>query len=180
MSALEKTITELKGKHLPLLEPDLGARVASLEFSVFMDLLARWLFAKQWPCDLDPKVPLPVGKLSEEKVKVLGIHWAKVVDRKYPTLGFTAASGLLDESQEDPDQDQAVDLQSLRSLKRNLSSCPDPDALRFKRATRSRWSGGCRGAIPQPGKPEFRKDITQGGPRGSSRAGQILRCAWCS
>ena len=158
---------------MPLLEPALGARVANLEFSVYMDLLVMCLFAKQWPCDLDPKVSLPVGKFSEEKVKALGIHWAKVVDQKYPTLGFAAASGLLEESQEDPGQDPAVDLQRLRSLKRNLSSCPDPDARRFKRGDEVTVVRRMSWTIPQPGKPDFRKDITQGtdgGHRGLGRS----------
>ena len=76
VAALEKTIRELKTKYLPFLVPALGERTAALEFAVYMDLVIRCLFSKQWPADLNPKVSLPVGKFSQEKVKALGVHWA--------------------------------------------------------------------------------------------------------
>ena len=84
---LEKTFRDLKAKYLPILEQHLGARVAKLEITAFFDLIIRSLFCRAWP-PLEPRVALPVGKFSEEKIQSLAVHWAKVVDTKHPTLHF--------------------------------------------------------------------------------------------
>ena len=73
VNQLEKAFRDLKNQYLPLLENALGPRVARLEIMVRMTLLARCLFCKAWP-QLEPRVTLPVGKFSEEKIQALGVH----------------------------------------------------------------------------------------------------------
>ena len=90
---LEKTFRDLKAKYLPILEQHLGTRVAKLEITVFFDLIVRSLFCRAWPL-LEPRVTLPVGKFSEEKIHSLAVHWAKVVDTKHPTLHFASLANL--------------------------------------------------------------------------------------
>ena len=101
VNQLEKSFRDLKTSYLPLLEKALGPRVARLEIAVYMTLLIRCVFCKAWP-QLEPRVTLPVGKFSEEKIRALGVHWAKVMDLKHPTLGLAQAAGLQDEPKDDP------------------------------------------------------------------------------
>ena len=160
VNQLEKTIRDLKGKYLPILEQSLSQRAAHLEMTVYIDLIMRCLFSKNWPVNLEPKLTIPVGKFAEEKIQSLGVHWAKVLDLKHPSLGFAKASGLQDESKDETVPD--VDLEGLRSLKRNPSSGPDPDVPKFTRGDavtvvrRMSWS------LPQKGAPKYRRDIIEG------------------
>ena len=131
MNQLEKTIRDLKAKYMPILEKGLGERVARLEITAFMNLIARCLFSKPWPL-LEPRVTLPVGRFLEDKVKSLAVHWAKVVDLSHPTLGFAAAAGL-DEAVENASVDVPVDLENLRPLKRSISGGPEPEGPKFNR-----------------------------------------------
>jgi hypothetical protein len=72
-----------------------------------MDLIIMCLVCKAWPV-VEPRVTLPVGKFSEEKIKASGLHWAKVVDLKFPTLGFAEAASLQAEVKEDATTQQDV------------------------------------------------------------------------
>ena len=56
---------------MPILEKALGARVARLEITVYMDLFIRCMLCKLWP-HLDPRVTLSVGKLSQDEFQALG------------------------------------------------------------------------------------------------------------
>jgi hypothetical protein len=158
---LEKACRDLKTWYLPLLEKALGPRLARLEIAVYMTLLIRCVFCKAWP-QLEPRVTLPVGKFSEEKIRALGVHWAKVMDLKHPTLGLGQAAGLQDEATEDPMIQQEVDLDNLRTLRKNKSNGPEPDAPEFKRGDevtvvrRTSWT------IPLKNKPKFRKGLAEG------------------
>ena len=162
VNQLEKTIRDLKSQYLPILEKGLGERIARLEMTVYIILIIRCMFSKSWLVDIEPKVTLPVGKFSEDKIKSLGAHWAKVMDLKHPTLGFAEAAGLQEDVDLDPTIQVDVDLENLRSLTRTLSGGPEPDAPKFNRGddvTVIRRMSLC---LPQKTNPKFRKDICEG------------------
>ena len=68
---------------------------------MYIDLIIRCLLNKQWPSNLEIKLTLPLGKFSNEKIKALGIHWARLVHLKHPDMNFPATSGLVGEEVED-------------------------------------------------------------------------------
>ena len=160
---VETTIRDLKAKYLPILEKcGLSTRNARLEITAYMDLIIRCLFNKPWP-ESDVPLKAPVGKFSEEKIKALGIHWAKKVDLSNPGIGFAEAAGL-QETGEQPDEDSqmAVDLGNLRNLKRSVSGGPDPDNNQFKRGDAVTVIRRMSWLLPQKSNPSFRKDIVEG------------------
>ena len=159
---LEKTIRDIKAKYLPILSQGLSDRLARLEITVYINLIIRCLFAKHWPANLEIKVDLPLGKFSEEKVKSLGHHWAKVVDLKHPTIGFADASGLKAPEKEDPASNQAIDLEGLKSLKRTVSEGPNPEGPKFQRGDEVTVIRRMSWHLPQKGAAKFRKDIAEG------------------
>ena len=65
---VETNIRDTRNNYLPLLRPSLGDRVAKLELAMYIDMILRCLFSKPWPCS-EPKVNLPVGRLSVEKFR---------------------------------------------------------------------------------------------------------------
>ena len=77
LGLFETTLEDLRNKYLPILEEVVGQRVARLELSVYMGLVIRCLFTKPWPEDMVPPVTLAPGKYNSEKLKALGVHWAK-------------------------------------------------------------------------------------------------------
>jgi hypothetical protein len=162
VNQLETTIRDLKAKYLPLLSASLGPRVARLEITEYMDLILRSLFGKPWPEKMEPKVTLPVGKFSEEKVKALGIHWAKVVDLKHKSCGFAAAAGLQPLEEEQEGNSVFVDLENLRALKRDPSGGPDPQGPQFKRGDAVTVIRRMSWTLPRKSNPNFRKDVTEG------------------
>ena len=162
VNQLEKTIRDLKSKYLPILDKHLGERQARLEFTVYMDLLIRCMFNKPWPLDLPIKLSLPVGKFSEEKVKALGVHWAKIMDLQHPTVGFAEAAGLKEEASEDPETKQGVDLENLRCLQKSISDGPEPDGPKFKRGDAVTVIRRMSWILPQKDNPKFRKDLVEG------------------
>ena len=161
VNELEKTIRDLKSKYLPILEKHLGDRVGRLEMTTYIILIIRCLFAKPWPV-LEPKMTLPVGKFDQAKIKSLGTHWAKVVDLRHPSLGFAELAGLQEQVKEDPEILQDVDLENLRTLKKNPSGGPDPDAPKYKRGDEVTVIRKMTWALPQKNNPNFRKDLKEG------------------
>ena len=158
---LETKLRELKSKYLPILESSLSEREARLEMANYVCLVLRCLFSKPWP--VDSKMTLKLGNFSEEKVREIGVHWAKSLDLKYPEFNFAEASGLTEEPKEDDEPDTEVDLRDLRSLKKVSSEGPDPDlGPKFSRGDevtvirRFTWN------IPQKGQPKYRKDLVEG------------------
>ena len=162
VNQLEKTIRDLKTKYLPILEKSLGSRLARLELTVFINLIIRCLFAKPWP-ELQPKITMAPGKYSEDKIKSLSIHWAKVLDLQHPTLGFAQEAGLQAEDEEgDEDSCVPVDLENLRSLKRSASGGPDPEGPKFKRGDEVSVIRKMTWSLPQKNNPNYRKDLPEG------------------
>ena len=161
---VEQTIRDLKKKYLPYLEPTLGECGAQLEMATYISLILRSLFAKPWPADMDPKVTLPVGKFSAETIKAIGIHWAAVVDRKHPGIGFAEAAGLKPEEKGggEDDDSQAVSVEGLKSLKRKTSDGPEPAAPKFKKDDEVTVINRMTWTVKTKDKPSFRKDIIEG------------------
>ena len=159
---LEEKIREIKGTYLALLEQGLSPSLARLDIQVFVDLILRCLFNKPWP-QVEPKLNLPVGKFSVEKIEDLATHWAKLVDLKHPGLNFAETPGL-QQSTKTHEETKEVDLGGLIELKRSSSEGTDPvdmgpmvtrgDEVTVVR--RMSW------ALPQKGQPTFRKDIVEG------------------
>ena len=128
-----------------------------------MDMIIRCLFSKPWP-DVEPKVTLRVGQFSVEKVEELGPCWASVVDLKHPGLGFAASAGLVSDDKDKKDEEgKQVDLGSLRQVTRSISDGPDPGLdPKFKKGDEVTMIKRMTWSFPQPGAPNYRKDIMEG------------------
>ena len=98
------------------------------ETKVYIDMIMRCLFAKPWPL-VEPRVLLPVGKFTAEKIKDLGPSWAKVVDHGHPSLDFAASAGLMSDDKESllqrEEDNKELDLVPLRKATRNLRDGPE-------------------------------------------------------
>ena len=107
-----------------------------------------------------------MGKFSEEKTQALGVHWAKVMGLKHPTLGLAQAAGLQEKVKDDPAIQQEADLENLRSLRKTNRNGPEPEAPKFKRGDevtvvrRMSWS------IPLKHTAKFRRGLSEGGTEG--------------
>ena len=162
--ALEKKIAELRTLYLPILEKDLGAKQARLEFAVLTDLVIRALLSKPFP----PGFKGPGGTngtYSEEKIKVLMKMWAKKIDEVHPSLGFSALTGLQEIIVEDEGEAKqpSVDLRLLKTrVSDEMSGTVPPAPPKFSRgdlvtvAIRMTWD------IPTPANEKYRKNITVG------------------
>ena len=165
VAEVEKKIREIRGEYLPILETTLSPKQARLELAVYVDLIIRCLFSKQWPSNL-PKRSLAMGKFSSERVRDLGIVWAQLLDSRFPDMGFAAATGLQPSESAEGEESQEVPLGNLRDLKRNPSAAsadgPTTSSATFQRgdlvtvARRMSWP------VPRPNNAEFRRDITVG------------------
>ena len=169
LKLLENRCRESRSKFLPLLENHLSESMARIELQVYLDLLIRCVFNKPWP-KLEPKVVLPCGKFCVEKMEDLAVHWAKVMDLKYPDLNFAEAAGLQDKAMKAPAEDlqKEIDLKTLsssRELKRNLSEGEGPEVdleCKFKRGDEVTVVRRMSWILPQPGNPKYRKDLVEG------------------
>ena len=155
---VEEALIDLRAKYLPTLIESLGELVAGLEMAVYAGLVVRCVIGKGWPEDMMPRLTVPIGKLSNEKILDLGKHWAKVVDLKYPGISFAESAGLLVE-----DESQELDSQEvgLKALKRS-ASCPEPEATKFKRGDSATVIKRMSWPLPTKKNPEFRKDLVEG------------------
>ena len=163
---LETTIREIRNKYLPLLSSSLGDRVARLEVAVYIGMIMRCLFAKPWPL-VEPRVLLPVGKFSAEKIKDLAHSWAKVVDHRHPSLNFAASTGLLVEDKESlmqrEEDSKELNLDPIRKVTRCLSDGPEPDlGSKFTKGDEVTVTRRVSWVIPQPDDPKYKKDINVG------------------
>ena len=162
VNQMEKTIRNLKTTYLEILEQGMSERQARLEVTTLIGLVLRCMFAKPWPENMVPKVALPVGKFSEEKIKAILIQWAKIVDKNHPTLKFADLADLHPAADVDHEGSQEVELEGLKVLKRNDSGGPEPDGPKFKRGDevtvirRMSWN------IVTKKNPKFKKDINEG------------------
>ena len=68
----------------PLLDMPAPARDA---VAACLDFVIMRLFAKPWP-PLQPKVSLPQGGLTQEKIRDVGAAWAKYLGCKCTHLNF--------------------------------------------------------------------------------------------
>ena len=88
-----------------------------------------------------PALTLPLGKYSQAKVEALGLHWAKVVHARHPGTCFAAKAGLEPPPTEGPAEEESVDLEGLRGLKKHPSTGPEPEVPASIAAMQSLWSG---------------------------------------
>ena len=132
---------------------------------MYLDLIIRCLFSKQWPSSLEPKVTLPVGKFSQEKIRDLGVAWAKYLDCKHKDLNFAEASELREAPEEDQEDTKEVNLQSLRVLKKVVSEGPPPDLVpKFARGDAVTVIRRVTWKFPVEGNAKYRKDLGVGTP----------------
>ena len=161
LGSLETKIRELKSMYLPILERSLSVREARLEMANYVCLILRCLFSKPWPAG--STMPLKLGNFSEDKIRLIGVQWAKSLDLKYPEFNFAEASGLAEEPKEDDEPDTEVDLRDLRTLKKVSSEGPDPDlGPKFSRGDEVTVIRRFTWTIPQKGQPKYRKDLVEG------------------
>ena len=160
--AVDNKIREVRNEYLPLLEKFLSPRQARLEVQVFIDLILRCLLTKPWPT-FEKKLSLPAGKYSNEKVTLLGIFWASLVDLRYPDSQFSSSSCLVGENTETQEAQQEVNLEAIRTLKKSSSDAAAPEILpKLKRGylvtvvRRMSWQ------VPLTGKEDYRKDLVIG------------------
>ena len=55
--------------------------------------------------------------MSQEKIRDLGVAWAKYLDCKHKDLNFGEASELREAAEEDKDESKEVHVESIRNLK---------------------------------------------------------------
>ena len=147
-------LRDIRAKLLAPLEAIAGPSQARLDLAVLADLLVRCLIAKQWPGSLwvaSPRIKTllhqaGLGKFSVEKVNQLKRIWALWVEEQNPGQDFAKDLGLtLEKPQEDiqdKPEDVAVDLRALGSTDATPPDSHPDHHLKFKRGTKSLWSGG--------------------------------------
>ena len=136
------------------------------ETKVYIDMIMRCLFAKPWPL-VEPRVLLPVGKFTAEKIKDLGPSWAKVVDHRHPSLDFAASAGLLSEDKESliqrEEDNKELNLDPIRKVTRSLSDGPEPDlGSKFKKGDEVTITRRVSWVIVQPDDPKYKRDLNVG------------------
>ena len=106
---------------------------------------------------------ISTGKFTNEKVKEIGVVWAKWIDEKYPNAQFAIASGLLaTEGSVALEDSQEIDLKGFSLLKRRPSDETSNSASQFKRGDfvtvirRMTWN------VPIKGSKDYRKDVVEG------------------
>ena len=129
LKVLDQELRSLRENLLKLLEDLSSEKQARLDLAVLMDLVIRCLFPKAWSAACPFKVPESTGKFSVEKIKALAGHWAKWIEKSYPESDFCKKSGLiLVEAEDAEDMNVEVDLQDMRTLKKNPSE-PSADGV---------------------------------------------------
>ena len=92
MNLLEEEFKSIRSKFLPILDRSLAHQQARFEVASLADLLIRSAFSKALPANF--KVEAGVGKFNADKIITPKRVWAKVIDEKYPLLGFSAEAAL--------------------------------------------------------------------------------------
>ena len=131
---VEKKLRELRDQLLPILEQQLSAKQARIELADYMILIIRCLLAKPWPADNQgiQMGKTKTGQFSVEKIKNLGVLWAKRVDQDFPELSLGLKADLLEEEEEEAEAEEVMDLGQIRSLKRRESESKEPSSKDFK------------------------------------------------
>ena len=89
---LEEEFKISRSKYLPILERELAPQKCRLELAGLGDLLIRSAFSKALPAHL--KIKGASGKMTPERILLLKRAWAKIIDEKYPDLGFSVEAEL--------------------------------------------------------------------------------------
>ena len=115
MNLLEEEFKSIRSKFLPILDRNLAHQQARFEVASLADLLIRCAFSKTLPANF--KVKAGVGKFNADKILTLKRAWAKVIDEKYPSLGFIAEADLatpdLEKTEEDKMLEEKVEIKHL-------------------------------------------------------------------
>ena len=98
VETLEEELKSSRGKYITILERQLAPQQARYEFACLGDLLIRSAFSKALPAHL--RIKGGSGKLTSDKILLLKRAWAKIIDDKYPDLGFSAEAKLNPEDHE--------------------------------------------------------------------------------
>ena len=104
---LEQELKSIRSKFLPILDRSLSHLQSRLEVGSLADLLVRSAFCKALPSNF--KVKKVPGKLSVYKVNMFKIVWAKVIDEKYPLLGFSVEADLVPPDAEKTEDDKFLE-----------------------------------------------------------------------
>ena len=169
---VEKKLRELRDQLLPILEQQLSAKQARIELADYMILIIRCLLAKPWPADNQgiKMGKTRTGQFSVEKIKNLGVLWAKRVDQDFPELSLGLKADLLEEEEEEAEAEEVMDLGQIRSLKRRESESKEPSCKNFKRGDQVTVVRRMTWTFPSPAGSgskakkveEIRKDIPEG------------------
>ena len=116
VNLLEEEFKSIRSKFLPILDRNLAHQQARFEVSSLADLLIRCAFSKTLPARFKIKTGFG-GKFNADKILTLKRAWAKVIDEKYPSLGFSAEADLappdLEKTEEDKMLEEKVDIKHL-------------------------------------------------------------------
>ena len=107
VNLLEEEFKNIRSKFLPILDRSLAPPQSRLEVATLADLLIRSAFSKTFPANF--KVKGGAGKLSADMFNTLKMAWAKVIDGKYPLLGFSAEAAPATPDLEKTDLDKMLD-----------------------------------------------------------------------
>ena len=107
VNLLEGEFKIIRSKFLPILDRHLAHQQARFEVATLADLLIRVAFSKPLPANFKSKAG--GGKLNADKISTLKRLWAKVIDEKYPSLGFSAEADLASPDQEKTEEDKMLE-----------------------------------------------------------------------
>ena len=162
LKTVELQLKQVRDKYLPLLEETLSPKEARLELAVYCDWIIRCLMARPWSEERKPgKV---TGKYSVEKIKALGVEWAKYIDKQHAELNFAVKADLIPEKDDDEEDEDSlvVDLEGIRTLKRNHSDdAPPVIGSAFQRGDQVTVIRRMSWHFPEVSKT-FRKDLVEG------------------
>ena len=162
---VEDKLREIRNTHLPILTKVLGESQAKNELAIWVDLIIRCLLCKPWPESFKMKKTV-IGKFSNEKIRFLGMEWAKYIDEKHTDMNMAVQANLVPEEEEEKESEE-VDLQAIRGLKRErsdegASGASGSSSGLFKRGDKVTVVRRMTCAVPQKGKKDHRQDIVVG------------------
>ena len=161
LKQVELKLRKIRDDYLKILDETLGESQARLELASYCDLVIRCLMGKPWPESLKPGKLTP-GKFSNDKVRAIGIEWAKHLDLKYPEMDFARKADLLPEKGKDDEDDSQVNLTGVRELKRSHSDDAPPAPGHFKLGAHVTVIRRMSWEFEIPGNKKFRKDLVEG------------------
>ena len=106
VNMLEQEFKSIRSKFLPIFDRSLAPQQSRLEVAFLADLLIRSAFSRSLPANL--KIKGATGKFNSDKIIIIKRAWAKIIEGKYPDLGFSSEADLVDPELEKTPEDKLL------------------------------------------------------------------------